>query len=157
MLLYLDIDGVMVPANSWRKLEILEDGFPQFSLKAISSLNRIISNSSADIVLTTSHKSKYSLKEWENIFKLRNININKITRLPENVNYLNRKDELLSWFDTKERTDNFIIIDDDKSLNGLPGFLKDKLIQTSASVGLTDYLADIAIDKIENFNYKLTQ
>jgi hypothetical protein len=43
MLLYLDIDGVMVPANSWRKPEILEDGFPEFSSKAVSSLIRIIS------------------------------------------------------------------------------------------------------------------
>jgi len=31
----------------------------------------------------------------------------------------------------------------------LPKFLKDKLIQTSGSVGLTDYLADEAIEKME--------
>src|SRR5690606_11877102 len=123
MLLYLDIDGVMVPANSWRRPEILEDGFPEFSPKAISSLNRIISNSSADIVLTTSHKFKYSLKEWKDIFKRRNIHVNKITRLPENIDHLNRKDELLSWFKAKYREDNFLIIDDDKSLNALPSYL----------------------------------
>ncbi|MGB0880721.1 MAG: HAD domain-containing protein [Polaribacter sp.] len=155
MLLYLDIDGVMIPANSWRRPEILEDGFFEFSPKATKSLNRIISNSSADIVLTTSHKFKYSLKEWKNIFKRRNININKITRLPKNMNHLNRKDELLHWFNAKNKDDNFIIIDDDKSLNALPSFLKDKLIQTSASVGLTDYLADKALEKIEKSKYEL--
>jgi hypothetical protein len=52
MLLYLDIDGVMVPANAWRKPEILEDGFPAFSSNAVRSLDRIISSSSANIVLT---------------------------------------------------------------------------------------------------------
>lgn len=148
MLLYLDIDGVMVPANSWRRPEILEDGFPEFSAKAIKSLDRIIFKSSADIVLTTSHKFRYSLSEWKNIFSRRNINVNNITRLPENINNLNRKEELLSWFNSNKIDDDFLIIDDDKSLNGLPVYYKNKLIQTSASVGLTDYLADEAIEII---------
>jgi 16S rRNA C1402 (ribose-2'-O) methylase RsmI len=139
----------MVPANSWRQPILLEDGFPEFSLNAVRSLDRIISNSSANIVLTTSHKYKYTLKEWNDIFKRRNINVNKITRLPKNTTNLNRKDELIHWFNTKNSKGRFIIIDDDKSLNALPKFLKDKLIQTSGSVGLTDYLADEAIEKME--------
>ncbi len=139
----------MVPANSWRKPEILEDGFPEFSSNAAKSLDRIISSSSADIVLTTSHKYKYSLKEWNNIFKRRNIKVNKISRLPKNINHLNRKEELINWFNSKRINEKFIIIDDDKSLNGLPDFLKNKLIQTSGSVGLTDSLADEALQKIK--------
>ena len=50
----------MVPANSWRKSEILVDGFPEFSTNAVRSLERIISHSGANIVLTTSHKHKYT-------------------------------------------------------------------------------------------------
>jgi 16S rRNA C1402 (ribose-2'-O) methylase RsmI len=157
MLVYLDIDGVMVPANSWRRPEILEDGFPDFSPNAVKSLERIISHSSANIVLTTSHKNKFTLKEWKTIFKRRNINVNKITRLPKNINHLNRKEELINWFTAKHLKDNFIIIDDDKSLNGLPDFLKDKLIQTSGSVGLTDYLAEEALNKIEKSKYELVR
>jgi 16S rRNA C1402 (ribose-2'-O) methylase RsmI len=149
MLLYLDVDGVMVPANSWRKPEILEDGFPEFSPNAVRSLKRIISHSSANIVLTTSHKHKYTLKEWNTIFKRRNINVNKITRLPKNTNHLNRKEELINWFTANHIKENFIIIDDDKSLNGLPKYLKNKLIQTSGSVGLTDYLAEEALINFE--------
>ncbi len=155
MLVYLDIDGVMVPANSWRRPEILEDGFPEFNATATKSLNRIISTSSIDIVLTTSHKYIYSLKEWHNIFKRRNINVNKITRLPKNIDNLNRKEELIRWFDRNYTDGKFIIIDDDKSLNALPAFLKDKLIQTSASVGLTEYIADEAITKIEKLKREL--
>ena len=157
MLLYLDIDGVMVPANSWRKLEILEDGFPEFSIKAVRALNRIISHSDANIVLTTSHKHNFTLKEWNNIFKVRNIKVNKITRLPENTNYWNRKDELMSWFNESHQNEKFIIIDDDKSLNALPEYLKNRLIQPSASVGLTDYLADEVIDKIDKLKYELAK
>lgn len=155
MLLYLNIDGVMVPANSWRTPEMLEDGFPEFSINAVRSLDRIISSTSANIVLITSHKYKYTLKEWNNIFKRRNINVNKITRLPENTNHLSRKDELLHWFNAKHLKDIFLIIDDDKSLNELPEFLQDRLIQTSGSAVLTDYLADEALEKIKKSNYKL--
>jgi hypothetical protein len=150
MLVYLDIDGVMVPANSWKRPEILEDGFPNFSPMAIKALNRIISNSRADIVLTTSHKSKYSINQWKTIFKRRNINFNKIRKLPENREHLNRKDELLKWFTDSRMNNHFIIIDDDKSLNSLPSVLKKRLVQTSGGIGLTDYLADEAINTIEN-------
>src|SRR5690606_15992548 len=136
MLLYLDIDGVMVPANSWKRPELLEDGFPVFSSKAVKALNKIISNSSADIVLTTSHKHLYSLKKWNDIFNRRNINVNKITRLPRNTGQLSRKEELIHWFNNDESKKDFLIIDDDKSLNGLPEDLKNKWIQTSGSVGL---------------------
>ena len=31
MLVLLDIDGVMVPANSWKKPEFMDDGFPMFN------------------------------------------------------------------------------------------------------------------------------
>lgn len=148
MLIYLDIDGVMVPANSWRRPDILEDGFMDFSPRAVRALNRIIFDSSAKIVLTTSHKHIYSLTDWECIFKKRNVIVNSITRLPENKNHKNRKQEILEWFNISGVTDEFIIIDDDKSLNDLPGFLKSKLIQTSGSVGLTDYLAEEAIKKL---------
>ena len=151
MLIYLDIDGVMVPANSWRKPEILEDGFPEFSSNAARSLDRIISCSCADIVLTTSHKYKFTLEEWKNIFLRRNITFNNISRLPENINHLSRKEELLHWFTAEKAAEKFIIIDDDKSLNGLPYFLKSKLIQTSGSVGLTESLADEALDIIKMY------
>ena len=50
--------------------------------------------------------------------------------------------------------DKFIIIDDDKSLNSLPSYLKNKLIQTSGSVGLTSELAEEALSKIEKLNFE---
>ena len=149
MLILLDIDGVMVPANSWKRPEFLDDGFPSFSTKATNALQKIISETNADILLTTSHKTSYSLKEWKNIFKKRNISLHKISRLSENVNYLSRKQEIIDWFATKKDNKEFIIIDDDKSLNDLPSFLKNRLIQTSSSIGLTDELADEAIRRIE--------
>ena len=155
MLILLDIDGVMVPANSWKRPEILEDNFMNFSIQATKALEKIISSTSADILLTTSHKDSFSLNQWKKIFENRNINIRKIGKLPKNINNLNRKDEVLDWFTSNNIAQNFIIIDDDKSLNSLPGFLKNRLVQTSATVGLTDFLADEAIRKLREQEYEL--
>ncbi len=143
MLLLLDIDGVMVPANSWKKPEFLADGFPAFSNNATDALQKIIIETNASIVLTTSHKFNYTLEQWNDIFKTRGIKVDNISRLPENKDYLSRKNEILNWLHlTKNSVENFIIIDDDKSLNGLPKNIKDRLIQTNAMIGLTNELAE---------------
>jgi ATP-dependent helicase/DNAse subunit B len=137
MLIFLDIDGVMVPAKSWQQPEILEDGFVAFSSKAVQVLKEVLSqNTNATIMLTTSHKSRFSHSEWKDIFQRRGLNVNQLKSLVENTELLSRKEELLNWFNTNEIQEDFIIIDDDKSLNDLPKFFKDRLILTSSLIGL---------------------
>lgn len=146
MVLLLDIDGVMLHANPWKRPEILEDGFMAFNLEATKALNKIIESTDCEIFLTTSHKEKFSIKEWKAIFSLRGIILKKIA-IVKSFNCLNRKEEIIQWYENN--TDkNFIIIDDDKSLNGLPNQLKNKLIQTNPSIGLTIDLANVAISKL---------
>ena len=137
MLIFLDIDGVMVPAKSWQSLELLEDGFPAFSSKAIRVLQNLISEDTT-VMLTTSHKSRFTIEEWKAIFQKRGLQVSILKSLSDNINYLSRKDEVLNWFNLNNVIEDFIIIDDDKSLNGLPSFLKDRLILTSSLIGLTD-------------------
>ena len=148
MLILLDIDGVMVAGNSWKKPEFLSDGFPAFTKNATCALQKLISETKADILLTTSHKSNYSIEEWKNIFKLREIEIVNIYSLPENKKKLTRKDEIMDWINTSNNLSDFLIIDDDKSLNSLPKFIKNKLIQTNSSLGLTIDLTDEFLEKI---------
>ncbi len=135
MLIFLDIDGVMVPAKSWKRPEILKDGFPEFSIGSVSALNLILSKS-VKLILTTSHKSSYSINEWKFIFKNRGIELTQIVSLEENSTGLSRKDELLRWFNKNIVNEPFVIIDDDKSLNGLPDYLKKHLLLTSPIIGL---------------------
>ena len=156
MLILLDIDGVMVPANSWKKPEFHDDGFPMFSVKSIQELQKIISETNATVLLTTSHKAKYTLSHWSNIFKSRGISVKGIARLTKSDVRSNRKDEILKWYQSKHKpNEHFVIIDDDKLLNGLPDSIKENLVLTSPSVGLTDELADNAISILKqgNFNY----
>jgi len=155
MLILLDIDGVMVPAASWKAPELLEDGFPNFSNKAVNGLRRIISETGATILLTTSHKSRYSVSSWRNIFAHRGIYtaISKLNNHSHNK-HKSRKEEVLSWIKKNKGDDNFIIIDDDKSLNDLPLDIKRKLILTSPLIGLNEHLAEKAIEAL-NHNSEL--
>jgi hypothetical protein len=153
MLVFLDIDGVMVPAKGHRAPDLLMDGFAAFSTNASHVLDSIIGEFNATIMLTTSHKSNYSLHEWETIFKTRGIQAKKIKSLPVNLNHLSRKEEISSWFNVNTINEDFVIIDDDKSLNDLPNYLKDHLILTSSYVGLTENHLD-EIRNIFNGNGK---
>ncbi len=70
--------------------------------------------------------------------------MNQLNSLVENTELLSRKEEILNWFNTNEIQEDFIIIDDDKSLNDLPKFFKDRLVLTSSLVGLNEsHTADI--------------
>lgn len=137
MLLFLDIDGVLVPAKSWQKPELLNDGFPAFSLQAVQVLQQIIADDTT-VMLTSSHKSRFTIAQWKEIFLKRGLHIQQLQTLPENTNSLNRKDEVLNWFGLNNVKDKFVIIDDDKSLNDLPKTLKEKFILTSSIIGLTN-------------------
>ena len=154
MLVFLDIDGVMVPAKSWKNPEILDDGFAVFSPKAVNALKKIIRETQAGLVLTTSHKSRYSLPDWVEIFAKRGIVISNLTKLSESLSQLSRKQELLNALNGTNVDRNFIIIDDDLSLNDLPQNLKERLILTNGMVGLTDQLADKAITMLKDNMFK---
>lgn len=147
MIILLDIDGVMIPASGWKVPELLNDGFPDFSVKAVNSLNKILSSTEATILLTSSHKARYPLDSWRQIFAKRGI-VAKISRLRYTKKFPTRKDEVLRWIQTHNDNNNFIIIDDDKSLNDLPAKFKKKLILTSPLIGLNENLADLAIETL---------
>ena len=106
MLIFLDIDGVMVPAKSWKSPELMNDGFPAFSNKSVAVLQKLISDD-VTVIFTTSHKSNYTIEEWKNIFKSRNIDASKIKSLPQNIKNLSRKDEVLNWFNLNNINEPF--------------------------------------------------
>jgi len=139
----LDIDGVMVPINSWKAPAMANDGFPQFSEASVSALNKILAETGASLLLTTSHKDKMDIFKWYDIFNRRGVNPVSISIMPTGKN---RFEEILNW----EVSDDFIIIDDDTSLNDLPIELKTRLITTSPMIGLTNEHTDNAIKILNN-------
>ncbi|MDR6734907.1 HAD domain-containing protein [Sphingobacterium sp. 2149] len=151
MIIFLDIDGVMVHANPMRKVELEEDGFYKFNPKAVQILQATVYSTKDKIILSTSHRFKYSIAEWKEIFERRGLNFKNLNILDlkdidlsesdfssSNIK-ISRKNEIFNWIKIhKLKFEDFIIIDDDKSLNDLPPKFKERLVLTNSYVGLND-------------------
>ena len=129
----------MVSAASWKRIETLTDGFYVFENKAVDYINKIINKTGASIVLTTTHRFKYSTSEWVEIFKNRGINAS-IEKIDDKKTYeeLNSKYlDIITWINSN-KNEKIIIIDDDSSLNELPEDIKKLCVFTKPLVGLND-------------------
>lgn len=146
MHIFLDIDGVMIPLKPWQAQELMEDGFPNFTTGAVLALNTLISPET-HIVLTTSHRDRYSIDEWQQIFERRGILIRNLSIIAP-FTFTKRKVELESWFHSNIPPDHFIIIDDDTTLHGLHDYLKCHLISPYSNIGLTPELVQTYRDSL---------
>jgi hypothetical protein len=135
----LDIDGVLVHANPHRQVEMDTDGFYKFNPLAVKALNAVMNREGDDeLILSTSHRFRFSINQWRDIFQNRGIYINNISiiDLPLQYNH-SRRSEIVKWIDSHQlRTEDIVIIDDDKSLNELPSYLKERLVLTNSYIGL---------------------
>ena len=143
MKLLLDIDGVLNITPSWKSCKIMDDGFLEFDLNSVNNLNQILKMFDLNIVLTSSHRVVHNLSEMNLFFKNRGI-IQKINSFLPNTG-LNRLDEI-TLFLSENRIYDFIILDDDKKLNGLNKKIKRRLILTNPLIGF-NY---IKLKKCEN-------
>lgn len=140
MKFFLDIDGVMVHANPHRAVELEDDGFYKFNSIAVDILNSIIRKTKDEVILSTSHRHRYDVKKWKEILEFRGITAKYISIV--DIQYhpkITRKTEIQNWiFENHLGSEEVVIIDDDKSLNSLPKFLKDRLVLTNSYTGLND-------------------
>ncbi|TCD20353.1 hypothetical protein EZ456_19600 [Pedobacter psychrodurus] len=142
MKFFLDIDGVMVHANPHRPVELEDDGFYKFNALAVTILKCVLYKTKDEVILSTSHRFKFSTLRWKEIFESRGIEMNHISIIQtsySNSPRINRKMEIEQWIvKNKIRYQDLVIIDDDKSLNDLPKSLKDRLVLTNPYTGLSD-------------------
>lgn len=148
MKILLDFDGVMVTTPTWQTVEQLEDGFMAFDEHCIDNLAKVLSMTSADIVLTTTHRIHYNEKQWRQILYHRGIitnNVSKVNDASTFADLLIRCREVLEWV-AANPNENFVIIDDDKSLRDLPDDIKNIWVETEFHQGLTAVASEHAID-----------
>ncbi len=118
IILILDLDGVLVTTPMWKADEIDSDGYSKFNNDCINNLNILLSMADFDIWLSSTRRTVKKLEEFNLIFKNRGIKSSIKDFLPTYENCKNRKDEVLKFIEETKVFD-FLIIDDDKSLNGL--------------------------------------
>ena len=141
----LDLDGVMITTPPWKMAEMLDDGFSAFNPKAVINLNRIISQTSASIILTTSHRNTYDSITWQELFIKREVICKDILIMRSNKTGLTRADQILLWYNEEGTDKKFVVIDDDNSINGLPLDIKERCIVTKPLIGLDEWSAMNAI------------
>ena len=141
MTILLDIDGVLVTNPAWRATEHLPDGFLKFNERAAKNLAKIIDTTNAAIVLTTTHRINYSIDKWKELLETRGIfpsSVAKLNDLTMLSDMGDRPTEIKEWVDKENNDRNFVIIDDDLSINGLPSSIKEKFVLTKPMIGLDE-------------------
>lgn len=123
-----------------------------FNQQCADNLAKIITATQADIVLTTTHRIHYDDKRWRELLQSRGItttSVSKVNRASTFAELSIRCKEVVNWV-AANLNENFVIIDDDKSLRDLPVHIKDKWVETNFYQGLTDLGSEQAIDILLN-------
>lgn len=132
-IILLDLDGVMIPTKPWESDTLLEDGFAEFKKKSVDKLNEYLDSTKYDIVLTSARRYSVEIEVMNEYFKTRGIKGQIIDYLPLydlDLRY-SRYYEVMRFL-MKYRPENYLVIDDDKSLVKLSS----NWIQTDPMIGL---------------------
>ncbi|MEW7289380.1 HAD domain-containing protein [Aquimarina sp. 2304DJ70-9] len=146
--LILDLDGVLITTPMWKADEIDTDGYSKFNEDCVTNLNKLLSKWEFEIWLSSTRRTIKTIEEFNQIFRNRNIKNQISGFLPEYDDCRTRKDEILRFIE-EHNTSDFLIIDDDKSLNGLEEKYKEKLILTELQKGFDKEKFELAIGKIK--------
>ncbi|MDH7448308.1 HAD domain-containing protein [Aquimarina sp. 2201CG14-23] len=146
--LILDLDGVLITTPMWKADEIDSDGYSKFNEDCITNLNKLLSKWEFEIWLSSTRRTIKTLAEFNQIFRNRNIKTPISGFLPEYNDCKTRKDEILRFIE-EYKISNFLMIDDDKSLNGLEEKYKEKLILTELQKGFDLENLELAIEKVK--------
>jgi len=139
MVILLDLDGVLITTPSWRAVETEPDGFFKFDARATANLATILDKTDAALVLTTSHRIHYSLAEWAAFLKARGLAPAAISKVNDRTTLSpvgSRADEVAAWVTTHGTHANYVVLDDDLSLHGLPLAIKSRCVITKPLLGL---------------------
>lgn len=148
--IFLDVDGVLNYSACWSRKENKGKGTLIWDDECIAQLNRIIKETGAKIVVSSTWRS--SPDHYDAVLNKMNIKGEFIGKTPRSVvvshwDGSQRGDEIQAWMDSQEiePIEKFVILDDDDDMR----HLVDRLVQTSFDKkGLTKELADKAIEML---------
>ena len=132
--LILDLDGVLITTPPWKADKMDSDGYSEFNNSCVENLNRLLTLAKFDIWLSSTRRTVKTIREFNLIFEKRKIAGEIVGFLPEYSDCKNRK-EKIQKFITESKLMDFLILDDDKSLNGLASGIKKNLILTDFNNG----------------------
>ena len=126
MVILLDLDGVLITTPAWRAVETEPDGFFKFNARATTNLAALLAATHAAVVLTTSHRLTYSLAQWTAFL-------------------------IAAWVAQPGAPANYVVLDDDLSLHGLPLAIKNRCVITKPLLGLDADAAQRALHILRSY------
>ncbi len=150
MTLLLDIDGVMVTTPSWRPVAQAADGFMEFDKRALHYLSLLLLATGANLVLTSTHRVRYSEDAWITLLRNRGLQLTQLSKVNANNPLLpgkSRVEEIIEWVESPAYDPIYVIIDDDNSLHDLPEHIRAHWVKTSFLTGLDEvaYLQALSV------------
>lgn len=172
--IFLDIDGVMVPGDWIRQFDVervneLYVGvdewkrdrknsrlpYPRFSPNCVAELNRVTEATGADLVISSVWRGR-GLDTMRAICREQGVEATVVGRTGSESNgmtgYLRSKagrgTEIAHWLDQHPEVERFVILDDDHDM----GYLYDHLVHCDPQHGLTDFEANLVIDFLTTNN-----
>lgn len=148
-LIFLDFDGVL---NNRDWLSRRSNGAPlrdheMIDPKAVAILNRIISETGADVVISSTWRILSTLGELREFLEQAGFRGNILGVTPRDYDTGYRGNEIQKWINDNVLDTNVLritILDDDSDMEHLTKFL----VNTDFEVGLTDADADVAIEML---------
>lgn len=147
IILILDLDGVLITTPTWKADTIDTDGYSAFNQSCVQNLNQLLTLYDFQIWLSSARRTVKTLQEFNLIFKNRHISQSIEGFVPQYPNWTNRKEEIIQFI-KEYKIDNYLIIDDDKTLYDLNKNMKERLISTELTKGFTIEKLNEAIKKI---------
>jgi|GEM_PF-1309456 len=147
-IILLDLDGVLITTPSWRADQIHADAYADFNEKAVNNFNRLLQEVNADIWLTSSRRKSKSLSELNEIFRNRDILKGLTGVIPFENQELNRLEEITSFLSLNP-VRNYLILDDDNSLENLSQEKKAFWVKTYLIVGFSQDKLEEALEKVK--------
>lgn len=148
-LLLLDLDGVLITNPPWKPDELDRDGYSTFNKSCVDNLNTLLTSGSFETWLTSTRRTRKTLEQFNQIFANRKIRTKISHFLPFYPAAKNRREEI-ELFIAEYNPMHFLILDDDKSLNGLPFFLKKSLVLTELTQGFRKAKLEEALLSLKN-------
>jgi len=133
----LDLDGVLIPTYPWKPDKIHEDGYSDFNSICVTNLNRILKDTGYDIVLSSTRRKRVDIDTMNEYFKNRGVLKPIKLYVPDydDGKRLSRREEIERFLE-EYQPENYLILDDDKSLSGASEEIKSNWIQTYMAIGL---------------------
>lgn len=130
--IFLDIDGVLIPAESVSMINHADfDDNEKWNKKSINNLNELIKETGAKIVISSHYRKLKTMEEIKNKFKELGINASIVGEISKGNNML-RGEEIQKYVDDNNIKD-FVVIDD--LSHDFNNFFPEKYVKPKTNIG----------------------